>query len=260
MASADDANSLEDDPEEPPRPLTVYTFQSPSLYPVLKSPESPPQLNMFSYSSKDFAPQAARAKRRQVKNACVHCQKACKKCDDARPCLRCVKYGVAEECVDSPRKERKKGVKRGPYKKRDGKGSSVDPYDGSSNDASVQSNNNKRMGSPSPPVYFPIGYPSPVYYPQQPQALESTSEPPVLYSSPQQILPHIHAQPDSTLPDSYHPQPYYQAAPIYPLLHQPHYIMAPAQQQQHNYPVLVGATFPKHNSFEYQPEMVHQQG
>lgn len=62
-----------------------------------------------------------RSKRRQVKNACTNCQKACKKCDDARPCLRCVKYGVAEECIDSQRKERRKGVKRGPYKKRDGK-------------------------------------------------------------------------------------------------------------------------------------------
>ena len=55
---------------------------------------------------------APRTKRRQVKNACTNCQKACKKCDDARPCLRCVKYGVGEECVDSVRKERKKGIKR----------------------------------------------------------------------------------------------------------------------------------------------------
>jgi hypothetical protein len=67
-------------------------------------------------------PQQLRSKRRQVKNACTNCQKACKKCDDARPCLRCVKYGIAEECIDSQRRERKKGVKRGPYKKRDGKG------------------------------------------------------------------------------------------------------------------------------------------
>ncbi|KAG6841207.1 hypothetical protein C0991_000869 [Blastosporella zonata] len=66
--------------------------------------------------------QPPRSKRRQVKNACTNCQKACKKCDDARPCLRCVKYGVSEECIDSQRKERKKGIKRGPYKKRDGKG------------------------------------------------------------------------------------------------------------------------------------------
>ncbi|KAI9309575.1 hypothetical protein BJ944DRAFT_245603 [Cunninghamella echinulata] len=60
----------------------------------------------------------AKPKRKQVKNACVNCQKACKKCDEQRPCPRCVKYGLTETCVDSVRKERKKGIKRGPYKKR----------------------------------------------------------------------------------------------------------------------------------------------
>ncbi|TRM59464.1 hypothetical protein BD626DRAFT_508393 [Schizophyllum amplum] len=60
-----------------------------------------------------------RSKRRQVKNACTLCQKSCKKCDEARPCLRCVRYGVPERCVNSQRKERKKGTKRGPYRKRD---------------------------------------------------------------------------------------------------------------------------------------------
>ncbi|KAF8934433.1 hypothetical protein EDD21DRAFT_203614 [Dissophora ornata] len=57
-------------------------------------------------------------KRRQVKNACVNCQKACKKCDEGRPCSRCIKYGLTETCVDSTRKVRKKGIKRGPYKRK----------------------------------------------------------------------------------------------------------------------------------------------
>ncbi|KAG0018333.1 hypothetical protein BGZ81_010279 [Podila clonocystis] len=57
-------------------------------------------------------------KRRQVKNACVNCQKACKKCDEGRPCTRCIKYGLTDTCIDSTRKVRKKGVKRGPYKRR----------------------------------------------------------------------------------------------------------------------------------------------
>jgi hypothetical protein len=60
-------------------------------------------------------------KRKQVKNACTNCQKACKKCDASRPCLRCVHYGVEETCADSERRGRRKGVKRGPYKKRDKK-------------------------------------------------------------------------------------------------------------------------------------------
>ncbi|KAF8609947.1 hypothetical protein BDV93DRAFT_517170 [Ceratobasidium sp. AG-I] len=63
---------------------------------------------------------AGRPKRKQVKNACSACQRACKRCDVGRPCERCVKYGMGDSCRDSQRKERKKGVKRGPYKKRDG--------------------------------------------------------------------------------------------------------------------------------------------
>ncbi|CAE6517224.1 unnamed protein product [Rhizoctonia solani] len=61
-----------------------------------------------------------RPKRKQVKNACSACQRACKRCDVGRPCERCIKYGMADSCRDSQRKERKKGIKRGPYKKRDG--------------------------------------------------------------------------------------------------------------------------------------------
>ncbi|KAB5595675.1 hypothetical protein CTheo_913 [Ceratobasidium theobromae] len=67
---------------------------------------------------------AVRPKRKQVKNACSACQRACKRCDVGRPCERCIKYGMADSCRDSQRKERKKGVKRGPYKKRDEAGSS----------------------------------------------------------------------------------------------------------------------------------------
>ncbi|KAL9546306.1 hypothetical protein MBANPS3_006724 [Mucor bainieri] len=59
-------------------------------------------------------------KRQQVKNACVHCQKACKKCDDGRPCQRCLKYNLADTCRSSIRKERQKGMKRGPYKRKAG--------------------------------------------------------------------------------------------------------------------------------------------
>ena len=77
-------------------------------------------LHIYPYPALLPTQQPMKSKRRQVKNACTHCQKACKKCDDARPCLRCVKYGISEECVDSQRKERQKGIKRGPYKKRDG--------------------------------------------------------------------------------------------------------------------------------------------
>ncbi|CAK5279413.1 unnamed protein product [Mycena citricolor] len=86
----------------------------------LESSSASLPLQMYPFPS--FATQSVHPKRRQVKVACTNCQKACKKCDQARPCLRCVKYGFgAEGCMDSQRKERQKGIKRGPYRKRVGK-------------------------------------------------------------------------------------------------------------------------------------------
>jgi len=73
---------------------------------------------MYSYPYPGMMATGMKLKRRQVKNACTNCQKACKKCDDERPCPRCVKYGIADECQDSVRKERRKGIKRGSYKKK----------------------------------------------------------------------------------------------------------------------------------------------
>ncbi|KAI9022888.1 hypothetical protein CLU79DRAFT_149538 [Phycomyces nitens] len=75
------------------------------------------------------SPKNEKPKRKQVKNACVNCQKACKKCDDGRPCQRCVKLGLTMTCSNSERKERKKGMKRGPYKKRQRQTSSSASYD-----------------------------------------------------------------------------------------------------------------------------------
>lgn len=41
----------------------------------------------------------------------VNCKKSCKKCDDERPCQRCIRLNIAETCRDSIRKERKLGKK-----------------------------------------------------------------------------------------------------------------------------------------------------
>ncbi|KAJ8078403.1 hypothetical protein PM082_012685 [Marasmius tenuissimus] len=86
------------------------------VYPINPSPSSPP----------------VRVKRRQVKVACTNCQRACKKCDEARPCLRCVKYSVPHACVDAKRKARRKGIKRGPYKKHKEKNRSMNEESGES--------------------------------------------------------------------------------------------------------------------------------
>ncbi|KAL1745450.1 hypothetical protein HDZ31DRAFT_73536 [Schizophyllum fasciatum] len=133
------------------------------------------ELHMFPLDwTPDTAPPAPppRAKRRQVKNACTFCQKACKKCDEARPCLRCVRYGVPEHCVDSQRKERKKGAKRGPYRKRDVKDQA------------------RRAGSPRAPdpvTKEPPPPPSPP--PSLPEAAPAESYSPEYYSYPTLYCP-----------------------------------------------------------------------
>lgn len=50
-------------------------------------------------------------------NLLVPCRKACKKCENSRPCFRCVARGVESQCVNSERKKRAKGTPRGPYKR-----------------------------------------------------------------------------------------------------------------------------------------------
>ncbi|KAI0085398.1 hypothetical protein BDY19DRAFT_965982 [Irpex rosettiformis] len=115
-SNADNEEHNSQSPAEPPQ-------TSMTMHPL---PYSGVPMHMYPFPPGLISPQPPRTKRRQVKNACTNCQKACKKCDDARPCLRCVKYGIAEECTDSQRKERQKGVKRGPYKKRDGKANNVE--------------------------------------------------------------------------------------------------------------------------------------
>ncbi|KAI9105832.1 hypothetical protein DFS34DRAFT_31196 [Phlyctochytrium arcticum] len=77
-----------------------------------------------------------RDRREQCKIACVHCKKACKKCDNLRPCSRCCRMGYAASCSDAPRKERSKATnRRAPYSKR----ASVDSRDDDSGNEWSQS-------------------------------------------------------------------------------------------------------------------------
>ncbi|KAF7376358.1 Transcriptional factor [Mycena sanguinolenta] len=46
-------------------------------------------------------------KKKKASRACVHCQKAHLTCDDARPCQRCVKRGIAANCTEGHRKKAK---------------------------------------------------------------------------------------------------------------------------------------------------------
>ncbi|KAI0047007.1 hypothetical protein FA95DRAFT_1296898 [Auriscalpium vulgare] len=151
-----------------------------------------PALPLHMYPFANGLTPRMHSKRRQVKNACTNCQKACKKCDEARPCLRCVKYGIGEECVDSQRKERKKGIKRGPYRKRDRKTTNVEqPLDVAAV-AVHQGVPPPGVPTASPPLQVPyMGYP-PGYYGQYaaPTATPTPSKPGEAHA----YYPHPHSQ------------------------------------------------------------------
>ncbi|KAI7865843.1 hypothetical protein BDF14DRAFT_958180 [Spinellus fusiger] len=110
-----------------PSSAMAYAFDNAYLLPttnhLMAIPEAPLQPMTAMYVKNE------KTKRKQVKNACVNCQKACKKCDDGRPCQRCVKLGLTLTCSNSERKERKKGMKRGPYKKRQRQSSYTSQFD-----------------------------------------------------------------------------------------------------------------------------------
>lgn len=51
-------------------------------------------------------PTRTRAKRTQVQRACNNCKRLHARCDNQRPCQRCVQSGCGDSCVDAPRKRR----------------------------------------------------------------------------------------------------------------------------------------------------------
>ncbi|EPQ29266.1 uncharacterized protein PFL1_03021 [Pseudozyma flocculosa PF-1] len=58
-------------------------------------------------ASKSGGRDGSASKRKKANRACFHCQKAHLTCDDSRPCLRCVKKGLADTCTDGFRKKAK---------------------------------------------------------------------------------------------------------------------------------------------------------
>ncbi|ORY00262.1 hypothetical protein K493DRAFT_312881 [Basidiobolus meristosporus CBS 931.73] len=84
--------------------------------------------SIFPANPDQLLDETSRPKRKQVKNACINCQKACKKCDEGRPCQRCIKYGLGDTCRNSVRKERRKGERRGPYIKKESKSRYTTPH------------------------------------------------------------------------------------------------------------------------------------
>ncbi|KAG6883895.1 hypothetical protein C0992_007520, partial [Termitomyces sp. T32_za158] len=113
----------EPDAPAPAPPQPAYMMFHPQGMVYYPSPPSQRAPSITCSPPADHPPASAQAaalrpKRKQVKMACTNCANACKRCDESRPCERCIKYNTPETCVDGQRKERKKGIKRGPYKRK----------------------------------------------------------------------------------------------------------------------------------------------
>ncbi|KAF9257807.1 hypothetical protein L218DRAFT_1080772 [Marasmius fiardii PR-910] len=192
---------------------------------------------------------AARTKRRQVKVACTNCQRACKKCDEARPCLRCVKYGVPHTCVDAKRKTRRKGLKRGPYKKDNknplikGESTVAGPVSPPLPDPCIQETPaTSSVGAF--PVPEDVDYPATYqHFTSTPQPLTSFHQKETYYQSPFYILPSHHEQHRLTQHGAEH------LAPVYP--HQ----QEQTSYYQHTYPV--HPAYEPHPSYTRAPFMDH---
>ncbi|KZS96210.1 hypothetical protein SISNIDRAFT_547688 [Sistotremastrum niveocremeum HHB9708] len=168
-----------------------------------------------------------RSKRKQVKNACTNCATACKRCDNARPCERCKKYGIEATCQDSARKERKKGVKRGPYKRKSKVSNSGfdDPNSNPEGDwspAGVPNGDPNAVPQlpqgqpPYPEGYYPY-YPYPMPMPGQEGAPPGNPPDPSgngAFPPPPQFYAHLH-------PAAYPPYPPWQHQPYQPHPGQP---------------------------------------
>lgn len=106
-----------------PRPLSTRYIDKDPRYPIANHTEVQP-IARSNRTRQEIPPlnisDGVKSKRHQVRNACSNCQKSCKRCADIRPCPRCVNKGMGDTCVDSVRKERERGKKRGPYKRRAG--------------------------------------------------------------------------------------------------------------------------------------------
>ncbi|KAI0800622.1 hypothetical protein C8Q74DRAFT_1364328 [Fomes fomentarius] len=91
----------------------VPTFNqpaSPVCNPINTSqPVSPDAGTDVSGSS---TPPSTLRKTRGVKIACTNCQYANKKCDEGRPCRRCVVKGLGDTCVSAERKQRRRAVRQ----------------------------------------------------------------------------------------------------------------------------------------------------
>ncbi|KAG1748354.1 uncharacterized protein EDB91DRAFT_876156 [Suillus paluster] len=216
----------------------------------------PPPGMMYPYPPPGFPPYAPppqtnfqRVKRKQVKMACTNCANACKRCDEQRPCERCVKYGIPESCIDGVRKERQKGIKRGPYKRKNKSGNS-DPATSPTPNATFETFSSTPPEANGDPVWHPPSVaqgpattapapPSMSSFPPPPEG--GYYPPPYFYPAPPGFVPPSEGQapaegsPNAGAPPAmvpyYMPPPGYYGPPYYGPPGVPPPTMDPAQAE-----------------------------
>ncbi|RXW19250.1 hypothetical protein EST38_g6592 [Candolleomyces aberdarensis] len=181
--------------------------------------QPPPQGQPFPAPGSASASQTivAKPKRKQVKMACTNCAAACKRCDEQRPCERCQKYGIADSCVDGQRKERKKGIKRGPYKRKNKSGGEAGEWSAGAQPPPPSASTAAAAIHAVTAQLSPEGYYPTLFYP--PPYL---THPPDGQPGPDGAPPHVSGQPMMQYyihPGGYPPYGHYPA--IYPPPHPP---------------------------------------
>ncbi|KAG6333196.1 hypothetical protein ID866_5893 [Astraeus odoratus] len=184
IAQAPDANHADGQNGGPGPPLMIPIAAPPGmLYPY-----PPPGQPFPQYQQPQPPANGQRPKRKQVKMAaniatlpkCTNCASACKRCDEARPCERCVKYGIQETCVDGVRKERQKGIKRGPYKRKNKNSNTEASFTATNGEQEWQANGTSSSNPPPGPApapapavphfptpegFYPLFFPPPGFVP-----------------------------------------------------------------------------------------------
>ncbi|TFK20893.1 hypothetical protein FA15DRAFT_682333 [Coprinopsis marcescibilis] len=199
----------------PPGPYMMFGPPGVVYYP------QPPQGQAFPAPPVSAsAPVGTKAKRKQVKMACTNCAAACKRCDESRPCERCQKYGISGSCIDGQRKERKKGIKRGPYKRKPKSHSDSGNFSGEWTPPGTQAPSAPTATTPAPSLHAvtqfappPEGYyPATIMYPPPPYI-----HPPEGQPGADGAPPHPNGQPPM-MPYYIHPGAYppYGHYPMYP--------------------------------------------
>ncbi|KAI7906984.1 uncharacterized protein BX663DRAFT_548081 [Cokeromyces recurvatus] len=216
---------------QPPQPLSmngpnlaIYSPAAMQPLSVLTAPQTKPDQSQPPMGTPPVDLGAhGKPKRKQVKNACVNCQKACKKCDEGRPCQRCIKYGITDTCVNSVRKERKKGIKRGPYKKRNKNGVDSATSSGTSTPNMASPMTSANIYAPNNSMRAPNTMP--IHY----QPFTQPAYDPYGYANNGQMMPQAYMVPAATIQQMYPTNPpvlSYQAAMN---------IISPQQQQQQHH-------------------------